>query len=123
MRLATMAGTPVLLVSWASWCVDCAAELKGIGDYLASHSIAPVQVILVNVEDPNGMSASRQTRQQDALTTPMWIDDGNAFARAFSTVGVPTAVLLTRSGRRVATFPGALDLSSSQVQDALHSVG
>ena len=119
--LKSLAGVPVLLVSWASWCVDCAAELKGIGDYLKGHDLAPVSVVLVNVEDPGGVQASRQAQSNDALNVPMWIDEPNRFAQVFSTLGVPTAVLVGGDGKRLAVFPGSLDLGSSAVQATLRS--
>ena len=120
--LASLKGSPILLIAWATWCVDCHQEMADLGRYLGTHSTGRVRVIAVEVDDPAGASGAKQVAESDGLSIPMWVDEPNAFSTAFSTLGVPTAAIVSSDGTLYRTFPGALELSNASIQAALNKV-
>lgn len=120
--LSSLAGSPVLLIAWATWCVDCHQEMADLGSSLAQHSTGRVKVVAVEVDDPAGAPGAEQVAQEDGLSIEMWIDESNAFASSFGTLGVPTAALISSDGTLYKTFPGAVELSQPSLAAAMRKV-
>jgi peroxiredoxin len=107
--VAALRGSPALLVSWATWCRECDAELSGLQDFAESPASDVIDEIKAKID-------------RHALTTTLWRDKRNEFKRAFGALGVPTTVLLDANGVVVGTFPGAVDFHEQRILDALARV-
>jgi cytochrome c biogenesis protein CcmG, thiol:disulfide interchange protein DsbE len=105
-------GHPVLLTSWATWCVDCRAELPAIERLSRQERERGLRVIGVNINAGSDTGPSRFVSDWH-LTFPMLHDTDNSYQTAFNTVGVPESVLIDKRGRIVQVWPGALDVASA----------
>ncbi len=118
--LADLAGDPVLLTSWATWCEPCQEELPAIEAFYQDRLDDGLQVVAVNV---NAIGPDEPAIEPMAdglgLTMPLWRDPDNRFAVAFDGVGVPTNVLVDADGAILRTWAGAIDVTDPEVVDAV----
>lgn len=120
--VSSLRGAPVLLVSWATWCNECDAELSGLQDFAESNAAAGIEIVAVNIDASDVGDEINAKIAKHGLTTSLWRDKRNEFKRAFGALGVPTSVLLDASGAMIGLFPGAVDFQEQQVLDALEHV-
>lgn len=117
--VADLAGSPALLVSWATWCRECEEELAGLAAFASSPEADDVRIVAVNL-DAGDVDDEIQAKVDGAgLTVELWRDRRNEFRSAFGALGVPTTVVLDAGGEVVGTFPGAVDFDDAEVLDAL----
>jgi thiol-disulfide isomerase/thioredoxin len=87
--------TPVLLVFWASWCTTCKEEIPR----LSKLNRETVKVVAVNEEE----SAWKTKRyvSMNKIDYQVVLDTDGSVAKAFHVPGVPSCVILSKSGQIV----------------------
>ena len=118
----SLRGSPVLLVSWATWCRECDEELAGLEEFAQSDSAEGVQIVAVNLDAADVDAEIDAKIQKHGLTVDLWRDRRNNFKRTFSALGVPTTVMLDAQGAVVGTYPGAVDFDNDEFLEALDEV-
>ena len=95
-RLDDWRGQVVLLNFWAGWCQPCVAEMPGIQRLATQMRGRPFAVVTVNVAETQ--RRVEQTVARLGLDFPVLLDaDGTAF-KAWGGKGLPTSVLVDRTG-------------------------
>jgi thiol-disulfide isomerase/thioredoxin len=114
-KFDSLAGKPVVLDFWASWCGPCRRGLPVL-DRLAHAQDA--HVFAVNAEDePDAVQA--RTRAELGLTLPM-LADGARAASLLHVEVLPTTIVFDRQGRVARTFTGpASEDALADLLDAL----
>jgi len=97
-HLAAMRSGPVLLDFWATWCAPCRVELPILASLHRRYAARGLQVVGVNV-DEGGPSLVPQFRQRFGLDYVMVYDVQGQGSRAFNVQGLPTLVLIDKSGQ------------------------
>ena len=84
--------TPVLLVFWASWCTTCKEEIPR----LSKLNRETFKVVAVNEEE----SAWKTKRyvSMNKIDYQVVLDTDGSVAKAFQVPGVPSCVILSKSG-------------------------
>lgn len=121
--VASLRGSPVLLISWTTWCNECDKELSRLQTFAESEVASGIEIIAVNLDAADVSNEIDAKIEDHGLTTILWRDRRNDFKREFSAIGVPTTVLLDERGLIVGTFPGAVDFTDADFVDALNQVG
>jgi len=98
-------GRPVVMNSWASWCVPCREEMPAIDAVARRRS--EVQVLGVAVEDTE--TAARGFAEETDVSYPLAVDSDGAIAAAYPTLGLPTTWFITGDGVIAAKVVGELD--------------
>jgi peroxiredoxin len=106
--LAQYHGKIVVMNLWASWCPPCRAEMPDLQTLSREYSREGVVVVGVN----QGESASRAADFARSLGVafPIWIDDRQQYGRVYAALGLPTTVVIDRSGVVVNGFDGPLTM-------------
>jgi peroxiredoxin len=117
--VASLAGQPALLVSWATWCRECDEELAGLQAFAESPDADGIEIVAVNLDAGNVEDEIDAKVAEHGLTTELWRDRRNDFKSTFGALGVPTTVLLDADGAVVELFPGAVDFEDDAVTAAL----
>jgi thiol-disulfide isomerase/thioredoxin len=103
--LEQLAGQPVLLNFWATWCVPCRAELPALAGIADAH--ADLAVIAINMQEEAELAAAFLNRIDVQL--PAAVDHDGAIARSFGVVNLPTSILISTEGTVIARHVGYLD--------------
>jgi len=105
-RLDDFAGKILVLNVWASWCGPCRQEaplLEGLW-----HRYRPLGVRFLGVDHMDGRAAGMAFQRQFAITYPSVFDPGGTLARRYGAVGIPTTLVIDRTGAIVYRFLGRL---------------
>ena len=118
---ASLAGTPVLVNLWATWCVPCVTEMPML-DELAGELGDSVRVLTVS-QDMNGAEVVAPFfAQRELAHLPQWLDPTNALAVAYGGTGLPLTVLVDAKGKEVWRVAGGYDWSTAEAREAIAEV-
>ncbi len=112
--LADYAGQGVVLNLWATWCVPCVAEMPAL-DALARLVMNDRVAVLTLSSDRGGAPpVERFYREKGIQTLPILLDQRGDAARALGARGIPTTLLIDRSGKERGRLEGAADWASDE---------
>ncbi len=104
--LADLAGKPVILNFWATWCGACVSELPDL-QRLQGEAGDGFHLMTVTDEPP---SVVRPFLTRRSLDLPVLHDVGGRVARRYGVSRLPTTVIIDARGRVVHDFSGAASL-------------
>lgn len=111
-RLADLKGQVVLLDFWASWCVPCATAFPAIDRLQADLRDRKFKVLAINV-DEDRRNAERFLATRPHTLTVLFDSKGQA-AKAFQLQGMPSSVLIDRTGKIRITHMGYTEKTVAQ---------
>ncbi len=115
-RFSEFRGRGMVVNLWATWCAPCVAEMPSL-DAL-SKALAPADIAVLPLSsDRGGADRVRGWFQEHEISgLPVLLDPKGALARAFDARGIPTTVIIDKSGRAVARLEGAADWGAPEAQ-------
>jgi thiol-disulfide isomerase/thioredoxin len=112
----SVAGRPVVIEFWATWCPPCRSTLRWLGELERRHG-GKIAVAAIAVE--SGEDEARKVASQLALPI-RWAMGQAEMVREFGDLGaVPTLFLFDGAGRTEAVFYGATPTLHSEVEAKL----
>nr|WP_314073922.1 TlpA disulfide reductase family protein [uncultured Roseococcus sp.] len=104
--VADFAGQGLVLNLWATWCPPCVAEMPSL-ERLAAALAAEKVAVLPLSSDRGGQAVVETFYRRVGLTgLGVWMDPRGAAARALGARGLPTTVIVDRSGQERARLEG-----------------
>lgn len=103
--LDELAGRPVLLNFWATWCIPCRAELPALAAVAADNT--NITIIAINMQEEAELADAFLNRI--GVTLPAALDQDGAIAHSFGVVNLPTSILIGPDGTVLARHVGYLD--------------
>ena len=97
-RLSELAGRPVLINYWATWCIPCKAELPILEKLYQEYQQKGMVIISVNAIDQDSTDKVQGIVDQFGMTFPVLLDQGGQFANLYQAIFFPTTVLVDASG-------------------------
>lgn len=104
-----IAGRPVIVNFWNTWCPPCEEELPALKDFARRHADDP-EFMLVGIVRDDSEGAVRRFVKAEQLDWTIAMDPGAKAALAFGTRGQPETFAIDASGRIVGTQIGASTL-------------
>jgi cytochrome c biogenesis protein CcmG/thiol:disulfide interchange protein DsbE len=93
----SLAGKPVLVNFWNSWCIPCQQELPSLLQFEQRHA-GDTSFALLGVVRDDTTEAARQYAAAEGMTWPLAADPGSSLALAFGTRGQPETYAISPSG-------------------------
>ena len=120
--LADYHGKVVLVNFWASWCPPCVHELPSMQALYEDLSEQPFEVLGLNMtEEPDTIEQFLQEFDTE-LTFPILLHADRSVANQWRVRGLPTTVIIDKSGARALTWQGPRDWNSDEVRELLQSL-
>ena len=104
-----------LLVNvWATWCSPCKDEMASLNHLALLFTGTDLEVIPISI-DVTGASQVRSFYERFALNRlPIYVDPSKNVMDALSIVGIPTTLLIDRSGREIGRVTGAAQWDAAE---------
>ncbi|HVB78751.1 MAG TPA: redoxin family protein [Candidatus Binataceae bacterium] len=119
LSLADFRGKVVLLNIWATWCPPCRKEMPTLDRLQAKLGGSDFQVVALSI-DEKGASAVRAFFQEIGVRAlKIYVDPSMRATTALGVPGVPTTLLIDRSGREIGRHLGPADWDSAPVVQTL----
>ncbi len=121
-RLAEFKGRGMVVNLWATWCAPCVAEMPSL-DAL-SKALAPYDIAVLPVSSDRGGADTVRAwyNAHNISALPVLLDPKGALAQAFGARGIPTTVIVGRSGKVVARAEGAADWGAPAAQALIRTL-
>jgi thiol-disulfide isomerase/thioredoxin len=119
-NLAALRGQVVLINFWATWCPPCLEEMPSIQRLAERMRGRPFAVAAVNVAEPERRVA--HSVKQMGLGFPVLLDAEGAVFRAWGGKGLPTSVLIDRSGALRYVGLGPLEWDGAEAVTAVEDL-
>jgi thiol-disulfide isomerase/thioredoxin len=118
-HLSDFKGHGMVVNMWATWCAPCVAEMPALE--ALSKTLAPQDIAVLPLSsDRGGADTVAAWFQAHGITAlPVLLDPKGAMARAFDARGIPTTVIINKSGNVVARLEGAADWASPDAAAAI----
>lgn len=113
--LGALAGRPVVLNFWATWCVPCRKELptfSAVAQRLGS------RVAFLGVNHQDGRRAALDLQKEMGIPYPSGSDPNGRVHAAYGLVGMPTTVFISPDGRILKRRTG--ELSRAELERIIH---
>jgi thiol-disulfide isomerase/thioredoxin len=119
LALASLAGKPVLVNLWATWCVPCVTEMPLL-DELAGELDGSVTVLTVSEDIQGAEKVVPFFAEHGFDNLPRWMDTENALAVAYGGgAGLPLTVLYDAEGKEVWRVAGGFDWGSAEAREMI----
>ena len=119
-KLAALAGRPVIINFWASWCEPCRDEMPALQHLGARWREQRLAVLTVAVADQRARLDAFLTAH--AIELPVIDDREQQLSRALGVRLLPTTLVLDHQHRTRLRAEGAIDWHSAAVSQRLRSV-
>jgi thiol-disulfide isomerase/thioredoxin len=105
-EVADFAGQGLIINLWATWCPPCVAEMPAL-DRLAK-MLEPERILVLPLSsDRGGLPVVQAFYERTNVTTlGIWLDPRGSAARSLRARGLPTTIIIDRSGRERARLEG-----------------
>lgn len=112
--LARYRGRVVLLNLWASWCPPCREEMPALETFAKEQH---GRVVVLGADQGESAATAAAFAREHGVTFPILVDEEQQYGRTYAAVGLPTTVVVGRSGHVVRGIDGPLTLA--QMRDAV----
>ncbi len=117
LKLARLAGTPLLINLWATWCGPCVEELPTL-DQLAKEKAPLIRVLTIS-QDAAGAPVSQFLTEHGLTHLEPWLDPEGVIDLHYNTGKFPTTVYYDAQGREVWRFVGSRNWSDTDTSAML----
>lgn len=97
-RLSDLAGRPVLINYWATWCVPCQKELPLLQTLYQEYQGKGLVIITINAIEQDSVEKVQAMVAEKGMTYPVLLDKGDQFAKAYQAIFFPTTFFVDASG-------------------------
>lgn len=118
MSLADLAGRPVVINFWTTWCVECRTEMPEL-ERLHRTYAGELAVLGVNMRESERIV--RRFLEEVPATYPILLDRDKRVSRAYRVSGVPETWIVSPEGVALRHFVGPV--SAVQIERALVELG
>lgn len=121
-RLSDFSGHGLVVNLWATWCMPCVAEMPALQTLAAT--LKPDGILVLPLSsDRGGLAVVKRFYDSHGITgLPIWLDPRGDAARAWGARGLPTTMVLDRTGHEKARLEGGAAWDSTALVAAVRGL-
>jgi thiol-disulfide isomerase/thioredoxin len=113
----------VLLVNfWATWCAPCVKEMPTLDALQAKMGGPDFEVLAISQDREGAKVAQPFAEKQGWKNLAFYVEKMGRFSRDANLRGLPTTLLIDKSGKEVARVEGEADWSSPEIEKILRDL-
>lgn len=112
-------GKTILLVFWATWCASCVKEMPDLDILQKDFRKLPFEIIPVSQDYQEVEVVKKYYQDNNLRYLPIYHDSKNQLFKAFSIVGLPTAILISPEGKMLVSFVGYINWYDKEIRDII----
>jgi peroxiredoxin len=102
-------GSVVLMNLWATWCPPCREEMPALQQF--SVEARAKGIVVLGVDQGESAQAAGTFAREHGVTFPILLDADQQYGRSYAAIGLPTTVVIDRTGHVVRGIDGPLTLA------------
>ncbi len=106
LKLSDLAGQPIVLNFWATWCPPCRAELP---DFQAAYETYGDRVTFVMLNVSESIETAQAFFAENGYTFPLYADLDDDASNAYGVTGIPTTIMYDAAGNILDSHIGMID--------------
>jgi thiol-disulfide isomerase/thioredoxin len=110
--LSDYRGEWVVVNYWATWCAPCRKEMPDLAELERQLGGDDFEVVAVSVDRKGAEASAKFLAEHDAGALKLYIDRSAAILDQVKAIGLPTSLLIDRSGRVIGRLTGPAEWSS-----------
>lgn len=115
-------GKLLLLNIWATWCPPCRKEMPALDRLQAKLGGTDFEVVALSIDEMGAPAVRRFFNEIGVHALKIYVDPATRAADSLGAPGVPTTLLIDRSGRELARHAGPAEWDSAQVVEFLRAL-
>jgi peroxiredoxin len=122
--LSDLAGQPVIVNLWASWCPPCRAEMPALEAVYQTYADDGLEILAVNMSSQDSLPQAASFVQELGLSFPILLDRNGEVARLYQSRALPSTFFVDTEGviyRVVIGGPISEVLLQSTVEELLEA--
>ncbi|GAC1301149.1 MAG: TlpA disulfide reductase family protein [Vulcanimicrobiaceae bacterium] len=108
-------GRVVFVNLWASWCAPCRSETPALERLYEENRARGL--VVIGIDQGESATAAGAFAREMKLRYPILLDEEQQYGRAYAAIGLPTSLIVDRTGHIVRGIDGELTLS--QMREAV----
>ncbi len=109
-------GKPMVIDFWATCCAPCRASLPHLQQLWRENKDKGLQVVAISIEDAGTIAQFSSTEKFDM---PFFVDTKDEANNAFKITGLPTTLVIDKTGHVIYSTVGMDDEAENEIKDAV----
>ena len=99
----------IILNFWATWCAPCKKEMPSLDNLLTLKDLDNLKIFAINVGQDSVEKSLNFFEELKIQELEIYFDSPNTLAKKFELRGIPTTIVLNKSGKEFARIIGSID--------------
>jgi len=107
-------GNLILLNFWATWCEPCKEEMPSLDRIQINKNLSNLKIFAINISQESKKKIDSFFKDLKIENFDPYFDAPTTLAKTFSLRGVPTSILIDKSGKEFARIIGSIDFDNKK---------
>ena len=99
----------LILNFWATWCEPCKEEMPSLDKLQVNPEFDKIKIFAINIGKENQNKVNKFFNDLNIKNFEPYFDPPSTLAKKFSLRGIPTTILIDKSGQEFARVIGSID--------------
>ncbi len=113
-NLKEFSGKLVIINFWATWCAPCREEMPSLDKLQGKKEFDNLKILTINVGQESVDKSISFFKELKIENLELYFDDSISLAKIFSLRGLPTTILINKSGEEFARIVGSIDFNDKK---------
>ena len=113
-NLKNYRGKLIIINFWATWCSPCKKEMPSLDSLYQDDNFNNLEIFAVNMEQPNQIKTKKFFTELNIKKLQIFFDKDLNFVKEFKLRGVPTTILINKSGEEFARIIGEVNFKDKK---------